>query len=236
VKLARVCCIGIVLLAYLVPGGQLHFLRGVRAQDAVRHEVFLPMVVGDPGTELLPTLTPIPTRTPTKTPAPTATPTATPLPTRPPVTDPNCDLLDVEAELAVLLRESPGQQRPSLVCNTILSTVARARARDMAERDYFDHINPDGIGPNYLVLSAGYPLPAYYDLSQTGNNIESIGAGHPTPDAVWAAWMASSYHRIHLLGSNQFFGDQDEYGVGYHHDPQSRYRHYWVVITARQAE
>ncbi|MCB0211147.1 MAG: CAP domain-containing protein [Anaerolineae bacterium] len=136
-------------------------------------------------------------------------------------------------ELAELLEQDPGQKRPSLTCNSILAQVAHARAADMAQREYFSHVNPDGHGPNYLVEEAGYILPSFYSDDPAANNIESIAAGRSTAEATWEQWMASSSHRTHLLGLDSFFAEQIEYGVGYVYDADSPYGHYWVVITAK---
>jgi uncharacterized protein YkwD len=101
----------------------------------------------------------------------------------------------------------------------------------MAARGYFGHVNPDGYGPNYLVTEAGYVLPSYYDSSPTGNNIESLAAGYATASDAWDAWMTSSEHHAHLLGSSPFFAEQIEYGIGYAQG--GPFGHYWVVITAK---
>jgi uncharacterized protein YkwD len=132
------------------------------------------------------------------------------------------------------MRQDPGQKRPSLTCNLILSQVAHARAVDMGTRGYFNHVNPDGYGPNYLVRQAGYILPSYYDSSPSGNNIESIAAGYATADAAWAGWMNSTPHRTHLLGLNPFFAEQIDYGIGYAYISPSPYLNYWVAITAKR--
>ena len=137
-----------------------------------------------------------------------------------------------EQKIASLLTNAAGQQRPFVQVDPILSKVARARAADMARRHYFAHVNPDGHGPNYLVRQAGYPLPAGYDQSPSGNNIESCAAGDATPEAAWNGWMGSSPHKTHLLALNTFYVGQTSLGVGYCHDPHSDYQHYWVVITA----
>ncbi len=42
--------------------------------------------------------------------------------------------------------------------NETLAKVAEARALDMARRNYFDHTDPDGYGPNYHIHHAGYSL------------------------------------------------------------------------------
>src|SRR5687767_12039102 len=82
-----------------------------------------------------------------------------------------------EERVATLLTNAYDQHRPFVPVDPILPRVARARAIDLARRNYFDHVNPDGHGPNYLVRQAGYSLPATYDQSARGNKIESIAAG-----------------------------------------------------------
>lgn len=143
-----------------------------------------------------------------------------------------CEQTVEEAAIFAYMQQHPDQGRPNLNCNRILSQVARAHAVDMAERRYFDHVNPDGHGPNYLVREAGFRLPDWYPESRTANNIESIGGGFPTADDVWNAWIGAESHRSHILGTSAFFAEQLEVGVGYHYDPDSEFRTYWVVITA----
>ena len=135
-----------------------------------------------------------------------------------------------EIALADVLTHSSGQHRPFLVADPILSQVARDRAADMAQRGYFDHINPDGHGANYLVRKAGYVLPSYYPSD--GNNLESISGGFTSAAAAWDDWMNSPDHKTHLLAEESFFATQTSFGVGYFADPASTYKHYWVIITA----
>ena len=148
-----------------------------------------------------------------------------------------CTALTSE-EQAILdfMRNDPEQKRPALNCDPILQQVARERALDMGQRDYFSHTNPDGYGPNYLVRQAGYPLPSWYGQQLDANNIESIAAC-TNCDAfrIWQMWMDSPGHRTHLLGLKPFFAEQTDYGIGYAYVPGSTYGHYWVVITARRA-
>jgi uncharacterized protein YkwD len=138
-----------------------------------------------------------------------------------------------EEQLATIMKQDANQQRASLTCNRFLAQVAHERALDMAQRGYFSHTTPEGYGPNYLVRVAGYVLPSYYGVENNANNIESIAAGNSTAGATWQQWMGSSPHRTHLLGLLQFFAEQIEYGVGYAYNPNSPYRYYWVVITAK---
>lgn len=140
---------------------------------------------------------------------------------------------ELEKRIATFLKQDPNQQRASLTYNAILARVARERARDMGQRNYFGHVNPDGIGANYLVTQAGYVLPDFYGSNKSSNNIESIAAGSETAEEAWSRWMNSTAHRTHLLGLTKFYAEQVEYGVGHAFAPDSRYKHYWVVITAK---
>ncbi|MBL8046082.1 MAG: hypothetical protein JNL09_06050 [Anaerolineales bacterium] len=139
-----------------------------------------------------------------------------------------------ETDIANRMKTHPQQQRPTLNCDHILEKVARERAQDMGVRAYFNHVNPDGLGPNYLVEQAGYILPNWYSQALNANNIESIAAGYGTAETAWTGWMNSSGHATHLLGLNSFWAEQIDYGIGYVYVPGSPYGHYWVVITAKR--
>jgi uncharacterized protein YkwD len=138
-----------------------------------------------------------------------------------------------EQELANRLVADRGQHRNKnrMTLDPILTAVARARAQDMATRRYFSHVNPDGLGPNFLVCAAGYALPSGWG-GRSGNFIESIGAGHATAGEAWEAWMRSPMHRTHLLAQSSFYRDQTNFGIGSYSDPSSPFRRYWVIITA----
>lgn len=143
-----------------------------------------------------------------------------------------CALNLSEQAILTKMQNDANQQRASVTCHPILASVARSRALDMGTRAYFDHVNPDGYGPNYLVRQAGYVLPSYYDTSPGGNNIESLAAGGSSADETWTDWMNSIAHKTHLLGMDPFFAAQTDVGIGYAYVPGSPYGYYWVVITA----
>ena len=138
-----------------------------------------------------------------------------------------------ERSLAKLFEKDRGQKRRTMRCDPVLAYVARMRALDMAERGYFDHVNPDHDGPNVLIERAGYVLPSFYSRSRTANNVEVIVAGRPTADAAWTAWLKSRHHRPLALGTDRFYREQTDYGVGFAQVPNSRYGSYWVLISAR---
>jgi hypothetical protein len=141
-------------------------------------------------------------------------------------------LLPQEQAIANYMTTNPGQGRPYMVLDPIIEAVARARAKDMAVRNYFSHVNPDGVAANYLLAQAGYQLPAGWTIPATNNYVESIAAGYASAADTWSAWMASAPHEEHLLAQNAFFATETHYGVGYYQDPNSTYDYYWVVITA----
>lgn len=137
-----------------------------------------------------------------------------------------------EQAIANDLVTNPNQGRPYMVLDPIIEAVARARAKDMAVRNYFSHVNPDGVAANYLLAQAGYQLPSWWGNDPTANYVESIAAGYSSPSDTWTQWMDSPPHKEHLLAQNSFFATETHYGVGYYYDPNSTYQYYWVVITA----
>lgn len=139
-----------------------------------------------------------------------------------------------EVEIAKKIFQDPLQRRQVITCNRILNDFARRKAEDMARRSYFSHTDPDGFGPNHHVREMGYPLPGFYGDAPDDNNIESLAAGYATVDKTLAAWISSSSHRAHVMGENSFYRAQQEFGIGYFHDPNSIFKHYWVFISAYQ--
>ena len=146
--------------------------------------------------------------------------------------DAACNLNSNEQIIAAMMENNPSQNRQQLICHPILHRVARERAQDMANRGYFYHTNPDGIGPNYLIQSAGYQLPGWWGDELDANFVESIAAGYPNSLTAWVAWMRSPSHRTHLLAVDPFYEEQLNYGIGVVEVPGSEYGSYYVVLTA----
>ncbi len=144
----------------------------------------------------------------------------------------SCSLDDEAAELMALILSHSAQERPTLQCDPILSQVATERAQDMATRGYFDHVSPEGIGPNYLVRAANFPLSNNYSSSTDANNLESIAGGTQTAQQTFDLFVGSSGHRKHILGESSFYRAQGHIGVGMVDDPDSPFRFYWVVLIA----
>ena len=158
--------------------------------------------------------------------------------------------LSIAKSLALLLAAAPGvalaseqqdlgnymvsashQGRPYLVLDPIIASVAQAKAEDMANRNYFEDISPEGYSANYMVQAAGYLFPCAWGDSPTANYIQSMTAGATTAGDAWTAFMNSPPHKEHLLAQNSFYASETHYGVGYAYNANSYYKYYWVIIT-----
>ncbi len=105
-------------------------------------------------------------------------------------------------ELARLVPQEP------LALNSLLTVAARAHSLDMAQRDFFDHVNPDGHDPTWRAQDAGY----------SGLAGENIAAGYGSIDEVHAAWLDSLGHRKNVLSLHEDFDSSfhyDEFGPGF---------------------
>lgn len=123
--------------------------------------------------------------------------------------------------------------------NDTLARVAEARARDMAMRDYFDHVDPEGYGPNYHINQAGYTLNPDWLKEKKANNFESIAANYASASdgirgLILGKGQAVKYHRRHLLGMDKWNHSLTDIGIGYVRMASgSQYKSYLCVIIAK---
>jgi uncharacterized protein YkwD len=105
----------------------------------------------------------------------------------------------------------------ALVLDSALSQISQDHSDDMAENDYFSHINLDGETPTDRAIAADYNVVKYlgdgYYSTGIGENIAKmptgnvIGIGHVSDDAesiakaIVDAWMDSDGHRANILNS-----------------------------------
>jgi len=108
----------------------------------------------------------------------------------------------------------PGGLAP-LEMDDPLRRVARLHSQDMAERGFFDHVNPDGDDPFERMTAAGFAGDLPWG--------ENIAAGSPTPDEVVAAWMASPEHCENIM-----LGPFAVLGVGLYEDQSLEYSYWWT--------
>ena len=91
---------------------------------------------------------------------------------------------------------------PGLVENAALRCAARNHSLDMATRNFFGHVNPDGDRARERLDSAGYDATAWG---------ENIAFRQNSPAQVVAGWMGSSGHCANIM--SPLF---TEIGIGHH--------------------
>lgn len=82
---------------------------------------------------------------------------------------------------------------PPLSWNDILAIAAKAHAQDMAERNYFSHVNKEGKDFAKRISDAGY------QWQYIGEN---IAYGHRTEKEVVKAWINSNGHCQNIMNPN----------------------------------
>jgi uncharacterized protein YkwD len=83
-------------------------------------------------------------------------------------------------------------ERP-LTENARLQSAAEVHSLDMAQRKFFEHLNPDGVQPAARIVRAGYP-PIL-----VGENLAWGEEERSTPAEIVHSWMGSPGHRANVL-------------------------------------
>lgn len=102
-----------------------------------------------------------------------------------------------------------------LTMDPALRCAARKHSADMAARNFFDHINPDGQTPWDRMGKAGYG-----GYSAAGEN---IAAGSPDAAGTMEQWMNSDGHCANIMNP-----DFEHIGVGY--STGGQYGHLWTQV------
>ncbi|MFD9126959.1 sigma-70 family RNA polymerase sigma factor [Kitasatospora sp. NPDC059571] len=146
---------------------------------------------------------PTPSASPSSSPSPTPSPSVskTPTPTRPRSASPSNQSLQQQV-LALVNAERAKAGCTPVKADSKLQTAAQRQSDDMAARNFFDHTNPDGQGPQARIDAAGYKWSSWG---------ENIAKGQRDAAAVMDSWMNSPGHRANIL--NCGFTDL---GVGIH--------------------
>ncbi|WP_460406919.1 CAP domain-containing protein [Actinophytocola sediminis] len=133
--------------------------------------------------------TPEPTTTTEAPPPASETPDTTATPSAPPTTT-NRPQVTQEEQVVTLVnaaRERSGCGPVRIVGELV--DAARGHSADMAQRDYFDHTTPDGVGFADRIIAAGYSEPG----------AENIARGQRSATQVMNSWMESDGHRANIL-------------------------------------
>jgi uncharacterized protein YkwD len=96
---------------------------------------------------------------------------------------------------------------PSLTWNSYLQAAALRHAMDMHERNYLNHISPEGASPAQRAMEAGY----------VGHDVgENIGRGYWTVIDIIKGWQDSEVHCKAIMSdlySEMGAANQDSYWV-----------------------
>jgi uncharacterized protein YkwD len=147
---------------------------------------------------------------------------------------------DLERRIHRLINEERAQYQAAAVnSNRLLSQVARAHSRDMAERGFFDHEDPSGLTPNDRAEDAGYVCSKEVDgrvYEGISENIamqpvfrgyrENVVNGQATRTYDWMSpaeiaaavvdgWMDSPGHRDNII---DVISTEQGIGVYIHND------------------
>ena len=103
-----------------------------------------------------------------------------------------------------------------LVHNVLLDQAATQKLQDMFDKQYFEHISPDGHGPGWLATHVGY---SYVVIG------ENLAMGTFDSDAALLdAWMNSPGHRENILNTRY-----TEIGVAVGHGTYNGER-IWIAV------
>lgn len=100
--------------------------------------------------------------------------------------------------------------------NAKLAAAALAHSRDMAQRNYFEHVAPNGDRVDARARKQGY---IWQDIG------ENIAAGQGSAEQVVAGWIASPGHCA-ILMDPKF----TEMGAAYATNPKSESTIYWTQV------
>jgi uncharacterized protein YkwD len=103
---------------------------------------------------------------------------------------------------------------PALTLDARLHCAARKHSQDMGERNFYDHVNPEGEGPDDRINDAGYT-----GWASVGEN---IAAGSPDPAEIFNGWMASDAHCANIMNLQY-----KHFGIGFYEGPGD-FRYYWT--------
>ena len=121
-----------------------------------------------------------------------------------------------ERTIAMLTNIERGNDgKPPLAWDKKLQQIARTHSQDMAEHDYFSHVDQDGGKATDRGLKAGYrcrkQLTARQFQEGLGENIYFGSRGYMEPEDAVESWMNSPGHRANMLASYY-----DRIGIGVH--------------------
>ena len=111
--------------------------------------------------------------------------------------------------------------RPPLALNATLISVARAHSQDMWTRNFFAHVNPDGLDPYNRMNNAGYSFSRAGENIAVGSSIAIHTPAYLEDLLMVDSGVAGRGHRKNLLdwhvnGGGNPYPPFREVGIGYY--------------------
>jgi uncharacterized protein YkwD len=107
---------------------------------------------------------------------------------------------------------------PALQISPELTNAARSHSQDMADHNYFNHLDANGHTPKWRAEQAGY---------QGSAGTENIAAGYATAQDVVMGWYneipPNDGHRLNILNCSL-----TDIGIGFATNPSSNFGTYWT--------
>ncbi len=123
----------------------------------------------------------------------------------------------VECEILALINElRRGKGLSRLVLDKRLQRAAIKHSMDMEKRNFFSHVNPDGLGADERVLGEGY---AWRSVA------ENIAVGYSTATEVVRGWKNSPGHYRNIMCESC-----TETGVGVYYLSGSKWTYYYTQV------
>jgi hypothetical protein len=112
-----------------------------------------------------------------------------------------------------------------LAMNPLLVQAARLHSQDMIARNYFDHVTPEGIGPQQRIQATGYRQKGWAESIETNTNGTPIGVPFPAnyaaldtafslSDLIVDQGVPNLGHRVMLLDIGGRLHNLREAGIG----------------------
>ncbi|WP_228038441.1 CAP domain-containing protein [Nodosilinea sp. LEGE 06152] len=87
---------------------------------------------------------------------------------------------------------------PPLVEDPLLSQVAQEHAEDMLKRQFYDHVNPEGLDPSDRFMATGSNVGAGENIMQQKGGVP-VALSFGLVEEYQKGWMYSPGHRENLL-------------------------------------
>lgn len=141
--------------------------------------------------------------------------------------------------LAAMNSHRAGHSLPPFAAHPEGAQVAYDHCVDMRTRNFFSHVNPDGVNPSQRIANAGIvnnPGPGFVPSNFVGENIASGTNALQTGQEVVDGWIGSPAHHTQIDAPQPVSGAQTmppwtHVGIGVHQGPGGQI--WWTAVFLR---